>query len=119
MPLQAASSLEAGDVLWIDFGPRFGHEQAGRRPAVVVSPRGHNSLSTLILVCPITRNPDPWPFKVLIPDVGRITGNIMVDQIRAIDPAIRAFKSAGRVPDETMTEVRGKLAAILEIPFSG
>jgi mRNA interferase MazF len=118
MPLQPLSSLEAGDVLWIDFGPPFGHEQAGRRPAVVVSPRAHNSVSSLILVCPITRNADPWPFKVPMPAIGRLTGAIMVDQLRAIDPVGRAFRRAGRVPDDTMIEVRGKLAAILEISLS-
>lgn len=118
MPRLAASNLEAGDVVWIDFGPRFGHEQAGRRPAVVVSPRRHNTVSTLILVCPITRNPHPWPFKVPIPGLDELTGGIMVDQIRAIDPSVRAFKSAGRMPEETMVEVKGKLAAILEISLS-
>jgi|ERR1041385_2466828 mRNA interferase MazF len=109
------SDLDVGDIIWIDFGPPFGHEQAGRRPAVVVSPRGHNAISSLILVCPITRNPSPWPFKVSIPGIGRVTGSIMVDQIRAIDPAVRAFRSAGRVSDETMIEVKGRLAAILAI----
>ena len=118
MPIQTASNLEAGDILWIDFGPPFGHEQAGRRPALVVSPRSHNSVSSLILVCPITRNADSWPFKVPIPTIDRLSGSVMVDQIRAIDPAVRAFRAAGRVPDATMAEVKGKLAAILEITRS-
>ena len=66
MPYRLIDGLEAGEVLWVDFGPPTGHEQAGRRPALVVSPRAYNDRSSLILVCPITRNLAAWTFKVEI-----------------------------------------------------
>ncbi len=116
MPAADASVLDVGDVLWIDFGPPFGHEQASRRPAVVVTSRDYNSRSSLILVCPITRNPREWPFKVAIPPIGKLTGSVIVDQVRAIDPAMRSFGPFGRVPDAVLVEIRSYLAALLDIP---
>jgi mRNA interferase MazF len=118
MPPAGASVLDVGDVLWIDFGPPFGHEQAGRRPAVVVTSRDYNSRSSLILVCPITRSPREWPFKVAIPPVGKLTGGVMVDQIRAIDQRMRSFGPYGRVPDAVVMEIRARLAALLGLPFT-
>lgn len=116
MPMAAASAFDSGDVLWIEFGAPFG--QAGRRPAVVVSPQNYNAQSSVILVCPITRNPRDWPFKVKIPPVGKLTGSIMVDQIRAIDPKIRSYGPFGRVPEDVIMEVRRRLVALLGIPRS-
>jgi mRNA interferase MazF len=83
---------------------------------MVVSPRDYNRLSSLILVCPISRNLREWPFKVAIPPIGRLTGSVVVDQIRAIDPEVRAFLSFGRVPESVLLEVRGHLASMLALP---
>jgi mRNA interferase MazF len=113
MPATNRSVPDAGDILWIDFGAPSGHEQGGRRPAFVVSPASYNKASSLMLVCPVTRNERPWPFKVQLPQVGRLTGYILVDQIRSIDPALRAFQIHGRAPAATLAMVRALLIAVL------
>jgi mRNA interferase MazF len=104
--------------LWVDFGPPFGHEQAGRRPALVVSPRGYNEKSSLILVCPITRNIDAWAFKVEIEDGLQIQGALLVDQVRSIDREVRFVRRVDKVGSETLDRVRGVLAALFGIPVS-
>ena len=109
---------DAGDVLWIDFGPPLGREQAGRRPAVVLTTREYNERSSVLIVCPISRRQREWPSIVALPAVGLLQGYILVDQIKVIDPTVRAHRKAGRVPLETLAEVRGKLAALLGIPVS-
>jgi mRNA interferase MazF len=113
-----ASAPEAGDIVWIDLGLAFGHEQAGRRPALVLSPRGYNERSSLVIVCPITRNPSPWPFKIAIPQVDRIKGAVLIDQIRSIDREARVFRRAGRLPRESLNRVYAGLAALFGIPVA-
>lgn len=116
MANDVATTLEAGDLVWVEFGPPFGHEQAGRRPALVVSPRSYNEISSLIVVCPITRTASAWGFKIDIPPVGRIEGAVLVDQIRAIDPRARHARRAGSVGGDTLAAVRGMLASLFRIP---
>jgi len=106
---------DVGDILWIDFDPARGHEQAGRRPALVVSPATYNEVSSLLLVCPVTRNDRPWPFKVALPDVDGLSGYILVDQVRSIDPAHRVLEVGGRAPPETVANVKAILAAVLGV----
>lgn len=118
MALPDRAVPEAGQIVWIDFGPPFGHEQAGRRPALVVSPRCYNERSSLILVCPITRNPAPWPFKVELPEIDRLKGAILVDQIKSIDRQIRFIRPAGHVPVEVLDRVHAMILAMLAIPVS-
>lgn len=115
MPAVDGSVPDSGDVLWIDFGPPIGREQAGRRPALIVTSRDYNQRSSVLVACPITRRSRNWPFEVRLPPVGVLTGYVLVDQIKSIDSALRAFKLAGRVPEETLAEVRGRLAALLDI----
>jgi mRNA interferase MazF len=116
MPLVDAQLADAGEIIWIDFGPPLGHEQAGRRPGLVVSPAGYNRISSLMLVCPITRNDRPWPFKVALPTVEGLTGFVLADQVRSIDPAIRLFKRSGhRASQETLAAVKGIIAAIIGV----
>ena len=116
MPYRRDDALEAGDLVWVDFGPPLGHEQAGRRPALVVSPRVCNDQSSLILVCPITRNLDIWAFKSEIQDETRIRGAILVDQVRSIDRAARFVRRAEPVSADTLNRVYGTFAALLGIP---
>lgn len=118
MPSDAGEVLEAGDIVWVEFGPPFGHEQAGRRPALVVSPRAYNALSSLILVCPITRNAAPWAFKVEIANPDRIDGTVLVDQVRSIDYLARYVRRAERVSSDTLDQVYGMLASLLGIPVA-
>jgi mRNA interferase MazF len=118
VPYRLVDALEAGDIVWVDFGPPFGHEQAGRRPAVVVSPRAYNDRSSLILVCPITRNVDVWAFKVEIPEGARVQGAVIVDQVRSIDRVARFTRKTGRTDADTLNRVYGMLAALFGIPVS-
>ena len=113
-----ADTLDAGDVLWVDFGQPVGREQSGRRPALVLTSRDYNAHSSVLVVCPITRRPRNWPFEVPLPPHGAVSGFVLVDQIKVVDPTIRAFRRAGRVSDATLGEVRGKLASLLGIPVS-
>jgi mRNA interferase MazF len=118
VPYDDAEPIEAGDILWVDFGPATGHEQAGRRPALVVSPRSYNERSSLILVCPISRNTAPWPFKVEIENAGRIGGAVLVDQVRSIDRRVRLVRRAEQIGSQTLDRVYGIFAALLGIPVS-
>ena len=114
---RSESAPDAGEVLWIDFGHPVGREQGGRRPALVLTSREYNLASSVLIVCPITRTRRNWPFAVALPPLGRLTGFVLVDQIKVIDP-IRAFKREGTVPAEIMLEVRARLASLLGIPVS-
>jgi mRNA interferase MazF len=105
---------DAGDLVWLDFGAPVGHEQAGLRPAFVVSPREYNEASSLLLVCPITRNGKDWPFKVpLTVERGNLAGYVLADQVRSVDPDIRIVRTAGRASQSTLREVVARLAAVL------
>jgi mRNA interferase MazF len=104
---------DLGDLVWVDFNPQAGHEQAGRRPAMVLSPRIYHEKTALAVVCPITSNVAPYPFKVPLPDGLPIQGAILADQVKSIDRRARHVRIAGRAPDAVVAEVRGKLAALL------
>lgn len=108
-----AGSLDSGDVVWIDFGDIVGHEQAGRRPGMIVSPQPYNRGSSVLLACPITRNDRYWPFKVRLTGVAGLTGFVLADQVRSIDPEDRIVRVAGRASSETIAEVRAKLVPII------
>jgi mRNA interferase MazF len=107
--------LQAGDLVWVDLRPTRGREQGGIRPAVVLTDREFHRRNDTAVVCPITSNKAPWPTKVVLPDGLVARGSILVDQIRALDRAGRGFRRLGRVPDQILNEVRGRLAAVLGI----
>lgn len=113
-----SAALEAGDLLWIDFGPPVGHEQGGRRPAVVLTPQHYNERSSVLLVCPITRKRRNWPFEVSLPPAGRVNGVVLVDQIRVVDPVARPVGYGGCLPVAIFSEVQAKLASLLGISVS-
>lgn len=109
---------DAGDILWIDFGPPVGREQGGRRPALVLTSRGYNRSSSVMLVNPITRTRRDWPFHVALMASDPVDGYVIADQIRVIDPDVRRLKAAGRVAEGTLQTVRGILASLFGIPVS-
>ena len=76
---------DRGDIVWVEFAPSFGHEQAGRRPALVISNLAYNQKSSLVIVCPVTSSGKAWPFNVRLARDGTIQGSVIVDQIKAID----------------------------------
>jgi mRNA interferase MazF len=104
--------------VWVDFGPPFGHEQAGRRPALVLSPRTYNERSSLIVVCPITRKVDTWPFKVEIREDTRVQGAVIVDQVRSIDRVARFTRKTERAGIDTLDRVYAMFAALFGIAVS-
>lgn len=105
--------LERGQIVWVNFNPQKGHEQAGRRPALVISPSVYNEVSNCVLVCPITSNVAPWPWKVLLSEGENVTGAVLVDQIKSIDAKARNVEFAGQsVVEETMNEILARLATL-------
>jgi mRNA interferase MazF len=116
MPQNDGPIADAGEIISIDFGPPLGHDPAGRRPGLVISAAGYNRVSSLMLVCPITRNDRAWPFKVALPPAGRLIGFVLADRVRSIDPTVRLIKRSGhRVRDETLAAVRGVVAAVIGV----
>lgn len=107
--------LHAGDIAWVDFDPTLGSEQAGRRPALLLTSGSYHVQSWRAVVCPITSKSRAWPFNVALPQGLKTTGVVLVDQIRTIDRSRRMFDVIERVPDVFIDEVRGRLAALLGI----
>jgi len=106
---------ERGDVVWIALNPRAGHEQAGRRPAVVLSPAPYNDKVGLALLCPIRRQVKGYPFEVDIPSGLAVSGVTLADQVKSLDWRIREAEFAGALPVETVAEVLAKLDTLLAI----
>ena len=104
---------ERGDVVWIALNPQAGHEQAGRRPAVVVSPRAYNGKVGLGLFCPITSRAKGYPFEVQLPSDLPVKGVVLADQVKSLDWRARRAELAGHLPEDTCGEVIGKLVIIV------
>lgn len=111
--MSAAYVPEAGDFVWLTFDPQAGREQAGRRPALVLSPRIYNAKSGLAIVCPITTQVKGYPFEVQVPAGNRATGAILADHVKSVDWKVRRAEKLGRCPDEAMYDVRARLAPLL------
>ncbi len=104
---------ERGDVVWMMFGPPAGHEQSGRRPAIVMSPSIYNGKTGMALCCPITSHVKGYPFEVLIPDDLKISGAILADHIRNIDWKTRRAEYLCKLPGKTLEEVAEKILSLL------
>ena len=104
---------DTGDVVWLTFDPQAGHEQSGRRPALVLSPKIYNARSGLALACPITNQAKGYPFEVAVPAGSGATGVILADHLKSIDWKARRAERLGRCTDEVLQEVRAKLAPLL------
>lgn len=104
---------DRGDLVWIDFDPQAGHEQAGRRPAIVLSPRAYHQVAPFAVVCPITSTRKGYPFEVDLPDGLPIAGVVLADQIKSIDRRVRRIERAGKAPDSLVDEVMAKILPLL------
>lgn len=104
---------ERGDLVWLDFQPSAGHEQTGRRPALVLSSRGYNAKTSLALLCPITSQEKGYPFEVRIPDGLDLGGVVLSDQLKSLDWRARRVKHAGRLSDAAFREVAAKATALI------
>ena len=102
--------------MWIDFSPTVGTEQAGRRPALVMSDARYNEASGRALLAPITSRVRNWPFEVTLPPGSPVAGVVLVDQIRVVDWRARHATLAGAAPLAVLEEARGKLAALIGRP---
>ena len=105
---------ERGDVVWITFNPQAGHEQAGRRPALILSPLAYNGKVGLAILCPVTSQVKSYPFEVLIPDGLPIRGAILSDQVKSLDWRVRGAEWVCKLPDITVDEVLQKLNTLLD-----
>ena len=106
---------EAGDLVWLTFDPQAGHEQRGRRPALIVSPRVYNAKARLAVACPITSHVKGYPFEVAIPQAGRITGVVLADHVKNLDWEARRVVFEAKAPADVLAEVRERLRALLEL----
>jgi len=104
---------DRGDAVWITLNPQAGHEQAGRRPAVVLSPSAYNGKVGLAILCPITNQIKGYPFEVIIPPGPAIRGAILADQVKSLDWRARKTELICKLPTGTVGEVLLKLGTLL------
>lgn len=105
---------DAGDIAWIAFDPQAGHEQAGHRPALVISPASYNAKTGLMVCCPMTTQVKGYPFEVLV-EVDGVASAVLADQVKSLDWRVRRAKKKGAMSDEGMVHVRAKIKALLGI----
>jgi mRNA interferase MazF len=104
---------DAGDLVWASFSPQAGREQAGRRPALVLSPRVYNERSGLCLLCPVTSQAKGYPFESALPEGLPVGGVVLSDHLKSADWRARNVTRAGAAPPEVLEDVRAKLKPLL------
>jgi mRNA interferase MazF len=108
-----ASVPERGDVVWLQFNPQAGHEQAGHRLALVISPKAYNRKVGLALFCPITSQVKGYPFEVVFGPSSKVQGAVLADQIKSLDWRARGAKRFERAPDALVADVLARIATLL------
>jgi mRNA interferase MazF len=108
-----AAAPERGDLVWLEFGSRVGHEQAGHRPALVLSPAAYNRKVGLALICPVTSAEKGYPFEVRIPDGLRVRGVVLADQVSSLDWHARSTRFADRLPAAALADVLARARTLL------
>jgi len=111
----AAYCPDTGDIIWLDFLQAVANEQAGRRPALVLSPLAFNELTGRCIACPITRRDRDWSFHVAIPDSVEISGVVQADQLRSALWEQRGSRFICKAPESVIGEVRAKLKPLLSL----
>ena len=104
---------DRGDVVWLQVTPQAGHEQAGHRPALVLSPASYNRRSGLMLCCPITSRVKGYPFEVALGEGQELAGVILADQVKSLDWKARQASKKGGATSQVMTETLSKLQTLL------
>jgi len=102
-----------GDLIWITLNPQTGHEQAGRRPALVISPGAYNAKVGLALLCPVTSRSKGYPFEVLIPPGVGVDGVVLADQVKSLDWRARNAERIATLPGAALREVLTKLGTLV------
>ena len=111
--MAATYTPDRGDIVWLHFNPQAGHEQAGRRPALVISPKAYNRKVGLALCCPITSRIKGYPFEVLLPEELEVRGAILSDQVKSLDWRTRKAKKLCAAPEEVVEETTAKILALV------
>ena len=104
---------ERGDIVWLDFNPQLGHEQRGRRPALVLSYKTYNERIGLAIFCPITSKEKGYPFEVKI-EGSKINGCALSDQVKSLDWSVRNIEFIEKIKDELFEEVLLKFMKLIE-----
>lgn len=104
---------DRGDIVWLHLDPRIGHEQAGRRPALVITPRSYNGKVGLALFCPITSRAKGFPFEVEIPAGTKVQGVVLCDQVKSLDWRARGAERLCPAPADVVTEAVAKIQALI------
>jgi mRNA interferase MazF len=105
---------DRGDLVWLEFDPQAGREQAGRRPALVLSPASYNGPTGLAVVCPITSKQKRYPFEVVLPPGLAVSGVVLADQARNLDWHQRKAKRIGKIPDDILGDVVAKVMTLID-----
>lgn len=105
---------EAGDIVWLQFDPQAGHEQAGHRPALVLSPAAYNGKTGLMLCCPMTTRIKGYPFEVRV--AGKREDAALADQVKSLDWVVRRAVRKGKASATELSEVRAKAIALIGEP---
>jgi mRNA interferase MazF len=105
---------DRGDVIWLNFDPQAGHEQAGRRPALVLSPKAYNGRTGLCLVVPITSQSKGYPFELSLPTACRTTGVVLCDQVRSLDWKARMAAVKEKTGRDFSREVLARFMPLVE-----
>lgn len=103
-----------GDLVWLHFNPQNGHEQTGRRPALVLSPESYNARVGLVILCPVTNQVKGYPFEVPLPPGGQVDGVILSDQVKSLDWRARQAEPIASLPARVTEEVLQKLGTLLD-----
>lgn len=103
---------DAGDIVWLEFDPRAGHEQAGHRPALVLSPAGYNGRRGMMICCPMTSRIKGYVFEVALPGE---PSAVLADQVKSVDWVARRAQKKSTAPAPVLAEVRAKLKALLAL----
>lgn len=111
--MAAAYVPERADVVWLTFDPQAGHEQAGRRPAVVISPRAYNGKVGLALLCPVTTATKRYPFEVAIPEGLPISGVVLSDQLKSLDWRERQAEYICELPRLAIADILAKIRTLV------
>jgi len=104
---------DRGDLVWLQFNPQTGHEQGGRRPALVISPQAYNGKVGLALMCPVTSKAKGYPFEVPLPEDTKVSGVILADQIKSLDWQARRAEFAGKAQEEVINDVLLKIQILI------
>ncbi len=103
---------EAGDIVWLRFTPQAGHEQAGHRPALVISPAAYNRKTSFMICCPMTTQLKGYPFEVAM--TGSRPSAVLADQVKSLDWVVRKAKLKGKATPTELASVRAKIIALVE-----